>query len=215
MVLETRTYICVLLVSFGLVACGGEKAGNPGSPSGGGGGGQGNTCASQGVLGSAKGVITATVDGVAFNGGVSTGNSIYTPIAAGPFVPAPMDFFVINGVCGDGSQLVMSIRAGSWQNGVFVLGAPGQTQIGVDATGNPRRDPQTQQPLTHMATYTLVRNGVAAGAWVTGIAGGTGSITLNNVSPTAASGSFSLTMAASAGGATGTKQVTGTFNVTF
>jgi hypothetical protein len=127
----------------------------------------------------------------------------------------PQDFINVTGVCGDGSQINMTIRAGSWINGVFVLGAPGTTQIGVDADGSPRRDPQNNQPLGHMVTYGLARNGVGAGTWVTGIIGGSGTFTFNNVSRTAASGSFSLTMVASAGGATGTKQMVGIFNVTF
>jgi hypothetical protein len=205
-----QQYAFGLLIPLGFAACGKtSNSGNPGGPS------AGNTCASVGVLGAAKGTINATVDGTTFTGGISAGNAIYTPFpATGPGL-APNDFFVINGVCGDGSQIVITARAGSWQNGIFVLGRAGQTQIGVDATGGALRDPQTQQPLPHSVQYSLVRNGVGAGGWITNLTAGTGSIMLNSISSTSVSGSFTVTTAASSGGATGTKQVSGTFNATF
>jgi hypothetical protein len=51
---------------------------------------------------------------------------------------------------------------------------------------------------------------------MTNAAGGTGTITVNSVSTTAATGSFTLTMVATPNTpAIGTRQVSGTFNVTF
>jgi len=202
--------VLAVLIGCGMSACSSssDSSGNPGGPSSG-----GTTCSSVSVLGSARGSINATISGATFNGGIPNGNAVYTPIPP-TLGLAAQDFFVISGVCGDNSQMVLTVRAGSFQNGVFVLGAPGTTQFGVDASGNPLRDPQTQQPLTHSATYTLVQNAAAAGAWVTSLVGGSGSITLTTVSTRAASGSFALTMVPS-GGATGNKTVTGTFNATF
>ena len=97
-----------------------------------------------------------------------------------------------------------------------MLGAAGTTQIGVDANGNALTDPQTQQPLNHIVQYIQVVNSAAVGGWFVSLAGGSGSITFNNVSPQAASGSFTLTMTPTPGtGASGTRQVNGTFSVTF
>jgi hypothetical protein len=212
-----RHYSSLIVIAIAFAGCGKSNSsgssgnsGNPGSPSGG-----GTTCSSVGVLGAARGTINATIDGTTFNGGIPTGNAVYTPLPSlGPGL-APSDVFVINAVCGDGSQIVIGSRAGTWQNGVFVLGRAGQTQIGVDAGGNALRDPQTQQPLTHSIQYTLVRSGAAAGGWIINLTGGTGSITLNSISSTSVSGSFTATLVASAGGATGTKQLSGAFNATF
>ena len=209
-----RRWMSVVLSTIFVAACGGSS--NPSSPSPNSGGNTGQTCSSVGPLGAAKGTAIATVDGTAFNGGVSPGNSLYTPIPPGPFLPTPHDYITIAAVCGDGSQIVIAARAGSWINGQFVLGGAGTTQIGVDANGNAFTDPQTQQPLNHIIQYILVVNSAAAGGWFVSLAGGSGSITFNNVSPQAASGSFALTMIPSPGtGATGTRTVNGTFNVTF
>jgi hypothetical protein len=175
-----------------------------------------------GPLGSARGTLTATVNGVQFNGGVSNGNSIYTPIPPGPFLPTPHDFITVVGVCGDGSQISMGLRAGSFVtppgggSPQFVLGAPGTTQIGVNASGAPFTDPQTGQPLNHIVQYIQVVNGAASGGWFVSLAGGSGSITYASVSPQGASGSFALTMVSTPNtGSTGTRTVNGTFNVTF
>jgi hypothetical protein len=215
-----RRWTSVLLSTLLVAGCGGSGSGNPNSPSpnsgGNPGGNTGQTCSSVGPLGAAKGTVTATVNGTAFNGGVSTGNSIYTPVPPQAFLPTPHDIITIVAVCGDGSQISIAARAGSWINGQFVLGAAGTTQIGVGANGNAFTDPQTQQPLNHIVQYIQVVNSVAAGGWFVSLAGGSGSITLNSVSPQAASGSFALTMIPTPGtGATGTRTVIGTFNVTF
>jgi hypothetical protein len=220
--LRPRQWLSVVCSTLLIAGCGDDDSGNPGSPSPNPGGNSGQTCASVGPLGAAKGTLTATVDGAAFNGGVSTGNSLYTPIPPGPFLPTPHDFITIAAVCGDGSQIVLGLRAGSFVTPPgggtpqFVLGAAGTTQIGVNASGVPFTDPQTQQPLNHIVQYIRVVNGAASGGWFVSLAGGSGSITFNNVSPQAASGSFALTMAATPStGSTGTRTVTGTFNVTF
>jgi hypothetical protein len=116
-----------------------------------------------------------------------------------------MDSFTAGAACGDGKQIIITARA--------ILGT---TNIGVDANGNPLRDPVTQQPWNHTVQYITVANGAASGLWLTNLNGGSGSITLNSVSPTAAVGSFSVSMVPSPGsGATGTRTVSGQFNVTF
>jgi hypothetical protein len=156
------------------------------------------------------------VGGTTFNGGISVGNAIYTAIPAGPFPPTPHDFITFLAVCGDGSQISIGARAGSWVNGQFVLGAAGTTQIGVAPNGSAFADPQTQQPLNHIVQYIQAVNSAAAGGWFVSLAGGSGSITFTSVSPQAASGSFALTMVATPGsGSSGTRAVSGTFNVTF
>jgi hypothetical protein len=152
---------------------------------------------------------------------VSPGNAIYTPIPPQAFLPTPHDYITISGVCGDGSQIVLGLRAGSFitpPGGTpqFVLGAPGTTQIGVDGNGVAFSDPQTLQPLNHIVQYVQVVNSAAAGGWFVSLAGGSGSITFTSVSPQAASGSFALTMVSTPNtGSTGTRTVNGTFNVTF
>jgi hypothetical protein len=145
-----RRWTSVVLSTLIVAGCGGGGSTSPNSPSPNSGGNTGQTCSSVGPLGAAKGTVTATVNSTAFNGGVSPGNSVYTPIPAGPFLPTPHDLITIGAVCGDGSQIIIAARAGSWINGQFVLGAAGTTQIGVGANGNAFTDPQTQQPLNHI-----------------------------------------------------------------
>jgi hypothetical protein len=213
-----RRWLSVVMSTFVAAGCGGGGSGDPTSPSPnpGGGGSMGQTCSTPSVLGSARGTVIATVNGAPFNGGVSPGNSIYTAIPPQAFLPTPHDYVTFTAVCGDGSQIVVGARAGSWVSGQFVLGAPGTTQIGVAASGTAFSDPQTQQPLNHIVQYVQVVNNVATGGWFVSLAGGSGSITFNNVSPQAASGSFALTMIPTPGtGSTGSKQVNGTFTVTF
>jgi hypothetical protein len=204
--------VTLTLILAALVAgCGGSSS--PAAPSGGtaagsttGGGGSSISCTVAGPLGSAKGVINATINGVTFFGGVPIGQSIYTPIAAQPALGLPaQDFIVFGGTCGDLTSLVITARATS-----------GTTTIGVDANGNPLRDPQTQQPLVHSATLQLRANGVAAGTWNTSLLGGSGTITLASIATSAASGSFSFTMLPQTStGASGNRTVTGQFNITF
>lgn len=202
--------IAAVGLGIGVVACGGNKATGPSANNNGTGstgGSTGTTCTSVGPLGSAKGTLTASLSGFGtFNGGVSAGGAVYTPIAAVPSLGLPaQDTFVIGGVCGDGSQIVLTARA-----------LVGTIEIGVDGSGNPRRDPQTNQPWVHIIQFIQVVNGAAAGGWYTSIAGGSGTVTVTSVSPTSAAGSFSITMVANpATPATGTKTVTGQFNVTF
>jgi hypothetical protein len=134
------------------------------------------------------------------------GASSHTPIAAQPSLGLPaQDFFVISGTCGDLTSLLITARA-----------TLGTTTIGVDANGNPVRDPQTQQPLVHNATLQLRANGVAAGTWNTSSLGGSGTITLTAITTSAASGSFSFTMLPQTStGASANRTVDGPFNVTF
>ena len=194
-----------------VAGCGGSSS--PAAPSGGtasggttGGSGSSTSCTVAGPLGSAKGVINATINGATFFGGVPTGQSVYTPIPAQPTLGLPaQDFIVIGGTCGDLTSLVITARA-----------TLGTTTIGVDANGNPLRDPQTQQPLVHNAILQLRANGVAAGTWNTSLLGGSGTITLTSIATSGASGSFSFTMVPqTTTGASGNRTVTGQFNVTF
>ena len=201
--------VVVLLVCAAAIACGGggddddDDGGNPFGPGGSGTG----SCSSFGPLGGARGSITANISGFgAFNGGISPGNSVYTPIAAIPSLGLPaQDTISINGVCGDLKQVLIVARA-----------ITGTINIGVDANGNFQRDPQTQQPWVHSVMLSTVANGVASGLWVTNLTGGSGTITLNSVSPSSVSGSFSVTMIPSPGsGATGNRTMSGSFNATF
>jgi hypothetical protein len=206
--IATSTLVLAALAA----GCGGSSS--PAAPSGsagsstgtGGTGGNSSSCSVAGPLGSAKGVINATINGTTFFGGVPTGQSVYTPIAAQPALGLPaQDFFVIGGTCGDLTSLVITARA-----------TLGTTTFGVDANGSPLRDPQTQQPLVHNAILQLRANGVAAGTWNTSLLGGSGTITLTSIATSGASGSFSLTMTPqTATGASGNRTVTGQFTVTF
>ena len=198
--------VATALACLALASCGGGS-GSATSPSGGSGtGNSSGSCTTAGPLGSAKGSMTATINGSTFKGGVPAGESIYTPIAAQPSLGLPaQDFFVTSATCGDLTSLQIIARA-----------VVGPTVIGVDAGGNPLIDAQTKQPLVHQGLLQLRANGVAAGTWITSLLGGTGSITVTSVSTAAATGSFSLTMVPRAGtAASGNRTVTGTFNVTF
>jgi hypothetical protein len=194
------TSLVFVAIPLFVTACGGSSSPSaPGTGSGGSG-----SCTSVGVLGAAKGTINATISGAAFLGGVPTGQSIYTPIPATAFTAA-QDFITISGICGDNTSILLLARA-----------TIGTTSIGVDGSGNPLRDPQTQQPLVHKVVLQLRTGGVAAGTWNTDLLGGTGTVTISSVSPAAASGSFSVTMVPQSGTpASGNKSVSGSFSVTF
>jgi hypothetical protein len=163
------------------------------------------------------GSINATIPGP-FNGGVATGGSTYVVAPAIPSLGLPaQDSFTSGAACGDGSQIIISTRAGTNDpaTGIFTVGRTGAKQIG-HVNGAPAADPQTKQPLPDSITLLLAVNGVGAGGWNTGINGGSGSITLTSVSRSRATGSFSVTMIPIAGSpASGNRQVSGTFNVTF
>jgi hypothetical protein len=190
------------------LSCGGGdgddgSSGNPAGP----GGSSGATCTSVGPLGSARGTLTANISGFGtFNGGVSTGNSFYVSAPPVPSLGIPaQDSFSIVGVCGDGSQIAFTARA-----------LIGTIEIGVDANGNPRKDPAINQPWLHIIQFIQVVNGAAAGGWFVSVAGGNGTVTVNSVSTAGASGSFSVTMVANpATPAAGTRTLNGQFNVTF
>ncbi len=191
-------------LSVCLAACGG----GPSSPSSGGtigsSGSSGNSAcggATVGPLGCAKGLMTGTIAGAAFTGGVPTGASTYTPIAAQPSIGLPaLDFIVIQGTSADLTSLTLTVRA----------------KLGIQSLGAGATDSDTRQPTVNNASLATRANGAATGQWNTNILGGTGTITLTTVSTTGATGSYSLTMLPQAGsGATGNRVVEGTFTVTF
>jgi hypothetical protein len=216
---SARTRAVVALLCFGLATCGGgddsDDSGGSGNPTGPA-PGSGPTCSSISVLGNAMGNINATIPGP-FNGGVTTGGSNYVVAPAIPSLGLPaQDSFTSGAVCGDGSQIIITTRAGTNDpsTGIFTVGRTGTKQIG-HINGVPASDPQTKQPLPDSIMLLLVANGVSAGGWQTNINGGSGSITLNSVSRSGAAGSFSVTMIPIGPPASGNRQVSGTFNVTF
>lgn len=145
--------------------------------------------------------MTGTIAGASFTGGVPTGASTYTPIAAQPALNLPaLDFIVIQGTSADLTSLTLTVRA----------------KLGVQSLGAGVTDSDTRQPTVTTASLATRANGAATGQWNTNILGGTGTITLSAVSTTGATGSYSLTMLPQAGsGATGNRVVEGTFTVTF
>ncbi len=194
-----------------LMACGGDGptapssggSGSSGGGSGGSGGSAGSCSVPVGVLGCPKGLIRATLDGQPFNGGVTNGGALYTPVAAVPSLGIPaQDFFVFVAIASNNSQLLVTARA----------------KTGVAALGANVIDPETRNVSVNTATLVQPASGGAAvgAAWITSVAGGTGTITVDSVSTTGASGSFVFTMVPGAGTpATGTRLMTGTFSVTF
>jgi len=196
-----------------LAACGNgtTSPSSAGSSSGGGNSGGGGTSGGNatncsvpvGVLGCPKGLIRATLDGQTFNGGVATGGSIYTPIAPNPGLNLPaQDFFTLVGIATNNSQLSITARA----------------KTGTASLGQNVIDSETRNVSINSAQLVFpATGGSAIGAgWLTSVAGGSGTITVDAVSQTAASGSFSFQMAPTAGTpATGNRQISGTFNVTF
>ncbi|MEQ1868733.1 MAG: hypothetical protein ABL961_01775 [Vicinamibacterales bacterium] len=173
-------------------ACGGS---NPQSPTGACGG------VAVGPLGCAKGMMTGTIGVQPFNGGVPTGASTYTPVAAQLALNLPaQDFIVIQGTSSDLTSLTLTVRA----------------KLGKGDLGLGVIDAETRNVTVNGASLATRANGVATGAWNANVTGGSGSITLTSVSTTAASGSYSITLVPQAGtGAVGDRAVSGTFNVTF
>lgn len=199
----------LLVLALAVVtACGGGGT-NPsgtggGSGSGGSGsGGAGSCSVPVSVLGCPNGLIRATVDGQSFNWGVTNGGAVYTPVAAIPSLNLPaQDFFVIVGTASNNSQMSITARA----------------KVGQAALGANVIDPETRNVSVNSAQLVFPATGgatVGAG-WLTSVAGGSGTVTVDAVSRTGASGSFSITMVATPNTpATGTRQVAGTFSVTF
>jgi len=195
----------VLLFGLGTSVCGGSNssnnaAGNAGGPAGPS-GGSGATCSSFSVLGAAAGTISARIDGAVFNGGVPAAYATYTAVAAVPTLGIPaQDFVSIQGLCGDNTSLLLLAKA-----------RVGSTSFGLNTI-----DPETRNLHVNTATLQYRTATGAGGAWLTSLLGGTGTITFTSVSRAGAAGSFSLTMVPQAGtSASGNKQVTGDFNVTF
>lgn len=190
-----------------LAACGGDSPGGPsqsGSGGNSGGSGGGNAAcggSAVGPLGCAKGLVTATIDGATWVGGVPTGGATYQPVAGVPALGLPaQDFITMSATGADLTTLTLSARA-----------KLGRAEAGLGVI-----DPETRQPTVHNANLALRTSNNSAGAWNTNILGGSGSITLTSVSTTGATGSFSYTMVPQAGTvATGNKVVQGTFTVTF
>ncbi len=133
------------------------------------------------------------------------------------------------GTNGGGSPLSATVAGTAYEFSTEAHGSFGANALviaGYDA-GQAHWLGITVTGVTGPGTYSLASSdgGVAefesltqgSAQWVTGYNGGTGSVTINSVSATGASGTFSFTGAASPGTpATGTISVTnGKFNVTF
>ncbi len=189
--------LCALLSS----ACGGSSSSPTGSTGSGGSGSGACGGVSVGPLGCTRGMMTGTIAGVTFNGGVPIGGATYTPVAAVPALGLPaLDFIVIQGTSADLTSLTITARA----------------KVGTASLGAGVIDPETRQPTSNNASLATRANGAATGQWNTNILGGTGTVTITTVSTTAATGSYSFTMVPQAGsGATGNRVVDGTFTVTF
>lgn len=203
--------VAAVTLAAALSACG-DSGTSPGGGGGGGGnaayensasnpGGNTGTCSVQvGALGCPKGLVLARLDGQTFNGGVVNGGALYTPIAAIPSLNLPaQDFIVIVGIASNGSQLTITTRAKT-----------GQSSVGLNVI-----DPETRGVSVNSLIYITPGTGVGAG-WAANVSGGSGTITVDAVSTTAARGTYSVTMAPVSGTpATGNRTLTGTFNVTF
>jgi hypothetical protein len=139
-----------------------------------------------------KGSVAATISGLpAFSGTVPTGQATYTPAAA----PVPALF---------------NVQATNITTGTTVLvGGPGILGTTTAAPGS------AAGSSVQLLVTTRTCAGVT-GSWIANSMFGTASVTLTTASTTAVAGSFTGTLeAASGSGATGTKTMTGTFNVTF
>ena len=195
-----RNYFVVVCVAATVAACGG---GSPTGPTGDNGNPPGNNCGNVAVgpLGCAKGLMTGTIASAPFNGGVPAGASTYTAVAAVPALGLPaLDFIVIQGTSVDLTSLTITARA----------------KVGTGGLGIGVFDADTKNLTMNNASLATRAGGVGTGQWATNNTYGTGSITLNAVSPTGASGSYTFTMVPQPNsGAVGSRLVEGTFNVTF
>jgi hypothetical protein len=155
------------------------------------------------VRGCPKGLIRATLDGQTWNGGVAEGGAFYVAGVPIPSLNLPaIDTFTIGGIASDGSQMTISARA----------------KTGAAPIGEGVIDPELRNVSPNAAQLVFPATGssnVGAG-WLTSVAGGTGTVTVDSVSRSSVSGSFTLTMVATGGTpATGTRRMTGTFSATF
>jgi hypothetical protein len=118
----------------------------------------------------------------------------------------------------DGSAwTAIAITTATYSNGVLAIGgADGSNPIRSIGLGLVTAGPGTFAiGALPGAANALVSIGIGP-TWTANVIGGSGTITLTALSSTGATGSFSFTAVAAAGGATGTHTVTsGAFNITF
>lgn len=118
----------------------------------------------------------------------------------------------------DGSAwTAVAITTATYTNNLLSIG-------GADSS-NPIRSIGLALSVTAPGTFTIgtlpsAANGLLSigvgPTWTANVLGGSGTITVTSLSSTAASGAFSFTAIAAAGGATGTHTVaSGAFNITF
>jgi hypothetical protein len=183
----------VITCAVALVACGGGSTTGPDKNSG--------CSVPVGVLGCPKGLIRATVDGQSVNCGVANGGALYTPVAAIPSLNlAAQDFINIVGIASTNAQISLVTRA----------------KVRSSAVGQNVLDPDLNNVSVNSIMYIVPAGAAVASGWACNVSGGSGTITVTAVSPSAASGSFSCTMTPVANTpSTGNRQVSGTIEVTF
>lgn len=103
-----------------------------------------------------------------------------------------------------GTTLVIAAVQGTGLNlksfGINLLNVSGANTFSLNLPGN-------------VLTYSETSNGVAQ-SWLCASTQGTGSVVIDQISATKVVGHFSVTAPALSGGATGTKTITGNFNIT-
>jgi hypothetical protein len=170
------------------IACGGDPNDPSGGGGSGGGSGGGQTCFA--IVGN-KGSMTATISGLAaFTGTVPNGQSYL--VTAGP-VP------------------VFTVGAMNTQDGTGVI-ITGQAVVGTSAVGSGTINTNAASNSISVQTRSCT---AGTGNWAATVAFGGGTITITSSTSTGISGSFSGTLEAAGGGASGTKTISGTFNATY
>jgi hypothetical protein len=139
-----------------------------------------------------KGIVNATIAGLApFSGIVPTAQATYTPAAGS--VPA-----------------LFNVQATNTTTGTSVL-VGGPATLGTTTASSGSAAGASVQLLVTTRTCTGV-----TGSWIANSLFGTASVTLTAASAATVTGSFTGTLEPAPGsGATGTKTITGTFNVRF
>lgn len=134
----------------------------------------------------------------------------------GPTDPNATDGTMTASVSG-AAAFAADVVIGSYTNNVLVIsavqGPTGNSRSIVLTVNNVTGTGQFNFTLPGNGAQYIETTGISSASWLTAITQGSGSVTLATATPTRVVGSFSFTAPALSGGATGTKTVSGQFDI--